>query len=137
MDCPGEGSKFGCPAAQWAHWDKPARAYLEMAISSSKQSKERSAGCWDPSQGISLLGRSRPGCVEREAARGGEGRSKKVGRKERLRVEERRVNGKRKEGKGRRSQGRGEETVTKSRFQLPTVHPVGSFIPAGALGEEV
>ena len=41
------------------------------------------------------------------------------------------------ERKGRRSQGRGEERVTKPRFELPTVHPVGSFDPAGAPGEEV
>lgn len=109
VDCPGGGSKFGCPVAQWAHWDKPARACSEMAISSSKQSKERSAGCWDPPQGIRLLlGRSIPGCVEREAAPGGEGRSKKAGRKERKsRAEESKWKGKGGKEKGREGGARG------------------------------
>lgn len=115
VDCPGGGSKFGCPVAQWAHWDKPARACSEMAISSSKQSKERSAGCWDPPQGIRLLlGRSIPGCVEREAAPGpaGKGEARRRGGKS-VRVEQRRVNGKgkegkRKEGKAEPGEGRGE-----------------------------
>lgn len=140
VDCPGGGWKFGCPVAQWAHWDKPARACSEMAISSSKQSKERSAGCWDPFQGISLLlGRSIPGVWRGRLRQARRGEARRRGGKS-VRVEQRRVNGegkegKRKEGKAEPGEGRGEGDEA----ALRTSHraPVGSFDPAGAPGEEV